>query len=317
MGEACNTALPAVALLGLGAITPLGRDLTLVSQTLREAPTAPSDTSPLAVDDAILRDPAISKSLRRADRYIRMASLAAMDAWTQAKPLMGEVSMDQVGMILASGLGPHPRGFKFLDGILDHGDAAALPTDFSHSVHGAAGAYIAGLLDLRGPTFSLTDFHAGLAHAFTLAQCWIDQSLCQYVLVGACEELGAVLQDVSGHLPGVDALHRPSEGSVFFLVGRPRQARSEVLIDATDHPALVDLLAAEAWPLGDSVISELSEAKQRVSYLPTLGVHASLLVSQMLGSVLAMQADASIRTAMAGVSLPQRRWARLSIHRGL
>ena len=134
------------------------------------------------VSDDLLIEPRIARSMRRADRFIRMAAIAALDAWTHAEMSCAGVAKEQIGLIVTSGLGPHCRGFKFLDGILDSGDSDALPTDFSHSVHGAAASYIAGQLDLRGPSLTATDFEIGFEQAVLLAQCWLHQGTCQRVL---------------------------------------------------------------------------------------------------------------------------------------
>jgi len=208
--------LPAASILGVGAITPIGRDLARIADRL----SLPASKQPsLHVDDELLKDPVLSKQLRRADRFTRMAVLAASDAWNQASASLADVPRERVGLIVSSGFGPHGRGFKFLDGLLDCGDEAALPTDFSHSVHGAPAAYITEILGLRGPSLSVTDFIAGFEHAVQLAQCWLAEGACDRVLVGAVEELGPVLRHCAGRmLAGTDAL--PGEGAVFFMLGR-------------------------------------------------------------------------------------------------
>src|SRR5579862_2988645 len=139
-------------ILGVGAVTSLGRYLPTIAQKLMDS-SAASASYPVA--DQFLSDPAINQRMRRADRFSKMAAVAALDAWNQAHQ---NVLMDRVGLIVASGLGPYIRTFRFLDGILDGGDTNASPTDFSHSVHGAAAAYITELLDLRGPGLTITDF---------------------------------------------------------------------------------------------------------------------------------------------------------------
>jgi Beta-ketoacyl synthase, N-terminal domain len=205
---------PAI-ILSLGAVTPLGRDPEMIAQKLAES--TPEFSSIRRVPEDLLSDPATAKSLRRADRFVRMASIAALDAASRAG---SSVSSERIGLIVTSGLGPHGRGFKFLDGILDAGDAEALPTDFSHSVHGAAASYIAGLLDLRGPSLSTTDFELGFEHAILLAQTWLDQKTCDRVLVGAVEELGDVLINCAGRILGDNKISL-GEGAVFFMLASP------------------------------------------------------------------------------------------------
>ena len=147
-----------------------------------------------------------------------MATIAALDAWKPAEDSCAGVAREQIGLIVTSGLGPHSRGFKFLDGILDSGDSDALPTDFSHSVHGAAASYIAGLLDLRGPSLTTTDFEIGFEQAVLLAQCWLHQGTCRRVLVGAVEELGDTMIRMASQIPAARNLSA-GEGAVFLMLG--------------------------------------------------------------------------------------------------
>ena len=191
-----DSPLKSVAVLGVGAVTPLGRDLVEIARRVDEAPAS----GPRRVVDEMLSDPSMSRNLRRADRFTRMAVMAASDAWQRARKGLEGVAPERVGIILSSGLGPHCRGFKFLDGMLDEGDSAASPTDFSHSVHGAACAYITALLDVRGPSLTLTDFEEGFEQAVLLAQTWIAQGACDRVLLGAVEELGDVMLHCVGRM---------------------------------------------------------------------------------------------------------------------
>ena len=50
-----------------------------------------------------------------------------MDAWKQAAHACDGIERERIGLIVTSGFGPHCRGFRFLDGLLDCGDSAASP----------------------------------------------------------------------------------------------------------------------------------------------------------------------------------------------
>lgn len=219
-----------VAILGIGAVTPIGRDLAEIAHRLREPAAAMSDIR--RVSDDLLTDPAISKKMRRADRFSRMGVVAALDAWKQAQPYCQNVAPERIGLIVTSGFGPHCRGFRLLDGMIDCGDSAASPTDFSHSVHGAPAAYITELLEMRGPVISCTDFEVGFEEAVLLAQCWLDEGTCQRVLVGAVEELGEVmLHCIEQMLPSKQKVV-PGEGAVFIMLG-PKESGGAATVDAT------------------------------------------------------------------------------------
>jgi 3-oxoacyl-(acyl-carrier-protein) synthase len=221
--------LPAASVVGIGAVTPLGRDLELIAQKLTQAP---ASEKLRRVDDALLADPLIGRRMRRADRFAKMAAVAALDAWSGGQSACAGVAMDRVGLIISTGFGPHGRGFRFLDGILDCGDSAALPTDFSHSVHGAAAAYITELLDLRGPAMTHTDFEIGFSQAVLMAQCWLAEGTCDRVLVGAVEELGEVMIDCASRMLNNDAGVTPGEGAVFLTLA-PSDIAAAAHVDAS------------------------------------------------------------------------------------
>jgi 3-oxoacyl-(acyl-carrier-protein) synthase len=220
------------AILGVGAVTPIGRDLAEIARNLLE-PAASKDVR--RVNDDLLSDPSISKRMRRADRFSRMGVVAALDAWRQAQPFCRNVAPERIGLIVTSGFGPHCRGFRLLDGMIDCGDNAASPTDFSHSVHGAPAAYITELLELRGPTMSNTDFEVGFEESVLLAQCWLEEGMCERVLVGAVEELGEVMLHCIDQMLPSKLRVVPGEGAVFIVLG-PKELGGIASVQATPIP---------------------------------------------------------------------------------
>ena len=176
-----------------------------------------------------LKDPAILRGARRADRFSKMAVLAACDAVKDAGVALVP---ERTGVILGTAFGPHPTVFKFLDEILEFGDTGVSPTIFSHSVHNAAASYISTALGLAGPATTLTTFADSFRQSLQLAQCWIDQDVCDSVVVGCTEECGTVMEYiVSQKLPIADGAMIPffaaggpavipGEGAVFFLLSR-------------------------------------------------------------------------------------------------
>jgi Beta-ketoacyl synthase, N-terminal domain len=278
--------LPPATVLGIGAITPLGRDLTTIARKLTEPPT-PSTSYP--VDELFLSDPFINRQMRRADRFSRMAAIAAYDAWSQAKQ---NVPLERVGLIVASGLGPYNRTFRFLDGILDGGDANASPTDFSHSVHGAAAAYITELLELRGPGLTVADFENAFEQSVQLAQCWLTDGTCSRVLVGAVEELGDLLLHCAAR---IDHRLTPGEGAVFLTLG-PSDLPGIAHLDATRIPKHVDLLMIDDPPILLSAAPSQLTASRTSNFTPYFGHLATSSAFQILGSLLSF-ADGTVDSA--------------------
>jgi hypothetical protein len=312
-----SDALPAVSILGIGAVTPAGRDLGSISNQLTpvlryaEEPGAAcgfadqhapireaASGNALRVNDTDLTlDPAVSAQLRRADRFTKMAVAAATDAWNMANDSSTGIPPERIGLFLCSGFGPHCRGFKFLDGILDAGDTASSPTDFSHSVHGAAAAYISRLLDLRGPSLNSTDFEIGFEEAVRMAQCWLAEDACDRVLIGAVEELGTVFLSCASRMLEGNPSIAPSEGAVFLMLAKtdvPGLAK----LSATATSTNVDLAIVEnpvVMPV--SAILSAITAKRTVTFTQAFGHSASASAFNLLGGLLAMRADRSIDTA--------------------
>ena len=206
-------------LTGLGIVFAGGRGVDALAQSLTsgwrppEMRAVPGRAEPLpvyAVPAAALEDKITLGKARRADRFTRLALLAAADAW-QDSGLAPRTPSDRLGVVVATGLGPHVTTFGFLDGILDFGEAAASPTAFSHSVHNAAAAYIATTLNVRGPTLTLTHFHFAFHEALLTASCWLAEGRCDAVLVVTVDELGSVLEHVCSRLlaPAVDGRIKP------------------------------------------------------------------------------------------------------------
>ena len=227
---------------GIGIVFARGRGKAALAQALAQGWVPPVDVEvrglptgrlPVyTVAPETLTDKTILAKARRADRFTRMSVLAAADA-LQDSGLGNQVDKARLGIILATALGPHVTTFSFLDGILDFGDASVSPTAFSHSVHNAAVSYIAMTLDARGPTLTLTHFHFAFHQAVLLAQTWLDEDRCDGVLVGATDELGAVMEYACGRMlrPAADGKIKPfafsaspesvpGEGSVFFFLTR-------------------------------------------------------------------------------------------------
>ena len=226
--------------VGIGVISAHGRGVASFETALLRGwvpPSHPDDCpdatmAPFAyrVDQASLSDGSISKRMRRADRFSKMAALAAWDAVRDSGIELDTIK-SSLGVIVATALGPHGTTFRFLDDILTYGDAEVSPTIFSHSVHNSAASYISTILGSRGPTLTVTQFAFAFQHALMLAWTWLLDGRCKHVLVGSADECGAVMEYIcSKKLRIADdgkikpfmfskgPVAVPGEGSVFFLL---------------------------------------------------------------------------------------------------
>ena len=245
-----------------------------------------------------LSDKVVLSKARRADRFIRMSVLAAADA-VQDSGIGATLDKSRLGIIVATALGPHVTTFSFLDGILDFGDAAVSPTAFSHSVHNAAASYIAMTLETRGPTLTVTHFDFAFHQAVLLAQTWLVEGRCDSVLVGAVDELGAVMQTVCGQMltPAVDGRIKPfacsaapvsvpGEGAAFFLLTRETIGRSYALIKSLSGEEPGSVLESEAVLILDACGMARNEQAYLNAVIPGAQVagYAPLFGSQLTGS---------------------------------
>lgn len=218
-------------------ISALGRGIETFQSALENGPIEPSRIEvpfqeslfPVyAVAKETLKDPMLLGA-RRADRFSKMATLAAVDAVKNADV---ELIPERTGVIVGTAFGPHPTVFSFLDDILEFGDTGVSPTLFSHSVHNAAASYISVALGLAGSATTITTFADPFGQSLLLAQSWLDQGVCDSVLVGGVEECGTVMEYiVSQKLPIAEKTMVPffaeggpqvipGEGAVFFLLSR-------------------------------------------------------------------------------------------------
>ena len=190
-----------------------------------------------ALPPGTLDDKSLGRKVRRADRLSKMTVFAAADALLDAA-IPSDINRGRIGLIVASAFATHATTFQFLDDILTYGDGEVSPTVFSHSVQNAPAAYIATSLELPGPVLTLTQVHFAFHHALILAEAWLAGGRCDYVLVGAMDELGAVMHTICHSIlpkaqddritpfafapnPGTV----PGEGSAFLVVSHASAAR--------------------------------------------------------------------------------------------
>ena len=199
---------------GIGIISSVGRGLDAFCGALTSGPLPMTGDGFHRVSEKDLKDPILAKEARRADRFDRMAILAGLDALRDAR-IRSDVHPSIVGLILATGLGPHVTTFRFLDDIINFKERDVSPTLFSHSVHNAAVSYVSLLAGIRGPTLTVTRFSFAFHEALNLARCWLEQKRCEYVLIGAVDELGMVMEQIFASRPPANI--PLGEGSVFLF----------------------------------------------------------------------------------------------------
>jgi 3-oxoacyl-[acyl-carrier-protein] synthase II len=225
---------------GIGIVSTRGRGIESLDIALREGWTSPklikSDNDqnifyPIySVEKETINDINLLKKIRRADRFSKMAVMAARDAVVDSGIQINDKKAD-IGIILSTAFGPHVTTFRFLDDIIDYGDGSVSPTIFSHSVHNAAASYISSLLNIRGPTVTITQFASPIHQSLILAEAWLTEKRCKYVLLGCVDVCGNVMEYICNQKLRIanDGKIRPfnfsalpsavpGEGSVFLMI---------------------------------------------------------------------------------------------------
>jgi len=221
---------------GIGIVFTRGRGIDSFEKALKEGWREPSWTGSIPayrVGQETLTDASLSKKMRRADRFSRMAVLSAFDACRDSGISVNE--REKLGIVLATAFGPHATTFSFIDDILDYGDANVSPTKFSNSVHNAAASYVSAVLESRGPTVTLTQFRFAFQNALILAGSWIAEGRCEHVLCGCAEELGMVMEyackmklniakdgKINPFAFSDSPVSVPGEGSVFIMLSKEK-----------------------------------------------------------------------------------------------
>ncbi len=294
-------------ILGIGIVFARGSGINCYENALREGWQHPAEvnvsqakdrrSSVYQVDLDRVKDKNLWKRLRRADKFSKMAVLAAASAVTNSAVL--DIDKKRLGVIVASAFGPQVTTFDFLDGLLDYGEANVSPTIFSNSVHNAATSYVAEVLGVHGPCLTITQFQFSFQTALLMARVWLDEGRCDYCLVGAVDQYGEVLGYIQNHKLSLAKDGRikpfnfkptyqvPGEGSVFFLVSRNKTANVFCEIEhicfgknGEDNNVTADLNIIDA----DGTLADESAYLSAISPEIPTAAYAPLFGSLMIGS---------------------------------
>lgn len=177
-----------------------------------------------------LKNKPVLKSIRRADRFSKMAVLAAYNAVCDSG-MENETAGKNIGIIVATAFGPHATTFKFLDDIIEYGEKSVSPTTFSHSVHNAAASYISKTLGVNAITSTITQFEDSFYQGLLLAQSWLTENRCKKVLLCAVDECSPAMEYIcsrkmntaaDGRIKPFDCNASPEavigEGSLAFML---------------------------------------------------------------------------------------------------
>jgi hypothetical protein len=134
----------------------------------------------------------LSRKLRRADDFIRLAAVAAFKTTHPLRTQMDEIS-DKCGIVLGTAFGTMQTNFEVLDQIIS--EQPTSPTLFSHSVFNAAVGYLASIFGMRGCALTVTDFSFPFFKALQQGYLALLSGNIDYCLVLQVETYSDVLQD--------------------------------------------------------------------------------------------------------------------------
>jgi 3-oxoacyl-[acyl-carrier-protein] synthase II len=182
-------------------------------------------------DPGPLKDFVPSGKLRRIKKYSRLAALAACLALQDsARNIPCQCS--DMAVIIASGYGASSTTFAFLDDVILEGDSFASPTLFSNSVHSSAASNVTILLEIRGPSLTVTQFEMSTIAALLNAHAWLEEKKVDFVLLGGVDQINHVLLYCYHGFWGEQVSHEimplhydlqtaiPGEGAAFMLLTR-------------------------------------------------------------------------------------------------
>lgn len=295
---------------GIGVVSGAGLDLeSFIASLSSEAMGKPEG---FLVDLSLVREKSLLKKMRRADKFSKMAVVAAAEALLDAQPEMGG---GRVGIILTTAFGPHVTTFDFLDDIIEYGDRSVSPTTFSNSVHNAAASYIAVSCGIHGPTLTVTQFFSHFQQGMALASAWLSVGFVDKVLLGAVDVHGDVLGYVTKQkltpAPGglidpfelVSPACVPGEGAAFFVLsmqageGSYCRVRDVSFADPTGRDDLVVIDSDGLLSDGTSYEGILRGESPVAAYCPVFG-------STMAGSAFSMAAAAYMLKSQQLISSP-------------
>ena len=215
------------------------------------SPVAVSATEKVVLSKNLSVPDSLTRALRRADDFIKLAIVSARSAIDLAPSR--QLLPEQIGIFMGTAYGPIETNFRFLDTLIDDGERQASPTLFSHSVHNAAAGYVARLLDIQGPALTMTSFSWPFLTAISEARLAVDSGRVRRALVLGIETNSPLLEDARRQLQGNKAVSW-QPGAVAWILDTADQVSSyAVLLEdivLTEIPCNPDIFltrTGETW----------------------------------------------------------------------
>jgi hypothetical protein len=184
-----------MTILGLGWVTPLGRDLATVWRAIRagEAASTTALESPFThrsfpvrrVDPKLVEDVARQPRLRRSSLISHFAVAAALDA-VRDSALQPDPA--RLGLVFATTNGGVIYTRRFFEGIAQSGAHAGSPLLFPETVYNAPASHVAAALGITGEIETLVNDATAGIDALATAADLLAIGACDHCLVVAADE---------------------------------------------------------------------------------------------------------------------------------
>ncbi len=193
------------------------------------------------------------KKIRRMDFFSKLALKSATNCLK-----MADIDLNKnknIGLIIATGYGPIKKTCDFMDSIIDFGDECASPNAFSSSVHNSALTTISILLNIKGPSLTVSNLDSSFQSALSIAQTWLSCNMAEKVLVGAVDEIHTVAQNIIENNEEVFRSFvnkKVGLGSAFFLLEKSEQSVDidlENKVDSKFYPSGVAMDLSKKYSL--------------------------------------------------------------------
>ncbi len=188
-------------IIGLGWVTPLGRDVETVYQRLQDGESPQASSLPEAVNRGVFRiEPDLIKDvtalprLRRSSAISHFAVAAAQDAIAQSG-LTAE-QLEKTTLIFAASDGGVVYTRRFYGDVVEHGLGSGSPLLFPETVYNAPASHVAGTLGLSGEVLTLVGDSATALSAIQMGIEAFHLPGVDYCLVVAAQEMDWISAEV-------------------------------------------------------------------------------------------------------------------------
>jgi 3-oxoacyl-[acyl-carrier-protein] synthase II len=310
-----SAAAPAVAITGLGVISPLGDRPEAVAEALRTgraafAPLAGAPGAVAAVPDFDAARYAAIRGLRLYSRATRMAISAVQLALTDAGLAAGAISPEELGTITACTLGHIETLLEYDRSVATQGPLRGNPALMLLSLPSSPGAAVALSFGAKAFSMALAGASAGL-DALGLAARMLAAGRARVCLVvgafGLSPELGLAASRAGWLAP--EGAPRPfdrrrsgtalGEGAVAFVLERTAEARSRGAAARVGVAAHAAAFAPEPGSIPAALARACADA------LAAAGGAVDLVSAGASGAREGDLAEAlALRTVLAGAAVP-------------